>query len=197
MARSEGVFHAVPSGSIYWDLLAEWVQSDPHIDALRTTNLCVHTLPPHFTPLTPHVPPHRLLRFSSTLRHLTCSRFSLIARRAAVIGTKTFHVLPPEAERFLDISPRPPHTNTSQIPISIAALFGSTSPPTAGHRAPPESDLDAETLSRYRAALVEAFKLPGACEARLGPGESLLVPEGWWHSAEGVETGVGINAWFR
>lgn len=201
MGRSGREFHAVPSGSVYWHLLAGWVRKDlrqypiHHISA-------GFTLYPSYTTHSSH---HRTPLVKHFLRLLSCSRFplpasrsSLIAHRTVVIGTKTFHVLPPGAERFLDINPRPPHTNTSQIPISVSALFGSTSLPTAGHPAPPpEPELDAGTLSRYRAALAEAAKLPGACEASLGPGQSLLVPEGWWHSAEGIETGVGINAWFR
>ncbi|RSH87252.1 hypothetical protein EHS25_003161 [Saitozyma podzolica] len=167
------------------------------------------------------LPPHPIFdRDTPSLPHFSCGPRGEVYRRtlwvgpggsftpfhrdpyigiySQIIGTKTFHILPPEAERLLDINPRPPHTNTSQIPISVSALFGSASPPTAGHPAPPpEPESNAETLSQYRAALAEASKLPGACEARLGPGESLLVPEGWWHSAEGIETGVGINAWFR
>jgi lysine-specific demethylase 8 len=52
-------------------------------------------------------------------------------------------------------------------------------------------------MERYRDRLKRAFDVDGACEVVLGEGESVLVPEGWWHSAEGLSTGVGVNAWFR
>jgi lysine-specific demethylase 8 len=106
---------------------------------------------------------------------------------ALVIGSKRFHVLPPEAADLLDVCKQPPHTNTSQIPASVSSILSE----------PSSSEESDDSLERYRAALRKAFGLPGASEAVLGPGTSLLVPEGWWHSAEGETTGVGINAWFR
>ena len=66
----------------------------------------------------------------------------------------------------------------------------------ANQKAP--EDIHPEAFSRYQRDLVEAFSLDGACEATLEAGESILVPEGWFHSAEGGSgPGIGVGAWFR
>lgn len=59
------------------------------------------------------------------------------------------------------------------------------------------SDIPPEKMDRYRDHVKRAFEVDGACEVELGEGDSVVVPEGWWHSAEGISTGVGVNAWFR
>lgn len=59
------------------------------------------------------------------------------------------------------------------------------------------ADIPADKMEHYRDRLKRAFDVEGACEVELDSGESVLVPEGWWHSAEGLSTGVGVNAWFR
>lgn len=52
-------------------------------------------------------------------------------------------------------------------------------------------------VEKHNSALVEAAEIDGSCMVDLEPGESVLVPEGWFHSAEGLSAGVGVNAWFR
>lgn len=107
-----------------------------------------------------------------------------------MIGRKRFFVLPPEAAAELELSPEPRHKNTSTIPLPVSRLLAS--------EAPSEPDIPYQTLERYRRVLKDLSEQPGACQAELGPGDSLLVPEGWWHSAEGEDgPGVGVNAWFR
>lgn len=110
-----------------------------------------------------------------------------------IVGRKVFHLVPPEAERVL----RPGkgvHANTSAVPVSVRRVLqekegeeeeGEGQPLTKGE----EAD--------SRAVLAEALAMPGACVAQLGPGDSVLIPQGWWHSAEGESVGVGVNAWFR
>ncbi|KAK1924289.1 hypothetical protein DB88DRAFT_489710 [Papiliotrema laurentii] len=110
-----------------------------------------------------------------------------------VIGSKTFYVLPPEAAPLLDPSTDPRHTNTSTIPIPVSSLFPNSSQELQGI-----DDIPPRIINRSREKLEEAFKLPGASTVSLQAGESVLVPEGWWHSAEGGDTaGIGVGAWFR
>ena len=107
-----------------------------------------------------------------------------------VMGNKTFFVLPPEAADSLQPSTVPQHTNTSTVPISVTRIFSEAD--SEGEMIPPH------TLERFRAQLIKAFALPGACQVMLTAGESILVPQGWWHSAEGIDgPGIGVGAWFR
>ncbi|KAK4690009.1 hypothetical protein P7C73_g121, partial [Tremellales sp. Uapishka_1] len=95
------------------------------------------------------------------------------------------------AERFLDPSPIQIHSNTSRIPIPISRLF-----PT--HSGAVNKDLPLEIVNKLGDHLKKAFAMPGACQVDLSAGESVLVPEGWWHSAEGTHgPGVGVGGWFR
>ncbi|WWD17183.1 hypothetical protein CI109_101621 [Kwoniella shandongensis] len=117
-----------------------------------------------------------------------------------IIGKKTFHILPPEARHHLDISALPRHTNTSQIPLPVSRIFSPTSlsPFSSKDDLDDLSDLPPDTVASTRVELERAFELPGACQVDVNAGESVLIPEGWWHAAEGVEgAGVGVNAWFR
>lgn len=52
-------------------------------------------------------------------------------------------------------------------------------------------------VERHASALAEAAEIDGSCVVDLEPGDSVLVPEGWFHSAEGLSAGLGVNAWFR
>jgi lysine-specific demethylase 8 len=60
-------------------------------------------------------------------------------------------------------------------------------------------DLHPLLIERSQKNLAKAFAIEGACKVNLRAGESVLVPEGWWHSAEGGKDGpgVGVGAWFR
>lgn len=120
----------------------------------------------------------------------------------AVIGRKRFQLVPPSAAHHLAISTRAPYTNTSTIPISVSTIAAHTS---SGPRTNPAAadvdqdltDLPDGNIAQYANMLRAAFAADGACSAELGPGESVLIPEGWYHSAEGLDIGVGVNAWFR
>ncbi|WWC70126.1 uncharacterized protein I206_104073 [Kwoniella pini CBS 10737] len=113
-----------------------------------------------------------------------------------IVGKKTFHVLPPEAAQFLSPSNLARHTNTSQIPIPVSRIL-----PTTPDSIPDRKDLvdlPQGILDTCYTQLKKAFALEGACAVDLNEGESVLVPEGWWHTAEGGnEPGVGVGAWFR
>jgi lysine-specific demethylase 8 len=103
-----------------------------------------------------------------------------------VAGGKVFHLVPPEV-RFATSAVR---NNTATVPVSVRRILDG------------EGEGEGEELPRaereeYRALLDDAFARDGACEVRLGPGDSVLIPPGWWHSAEGESVGVGVNAWFR
>jgi hypothetical protein len=111
-----------------------------------------------------------------------------------VVGKKRFHILPPDAAHLLEPSTSPSQKNTSTIPIPVSRI----SNPINMEDEPEVKDIPPVTLSRYRKSLEEAFRLPGACEVDVSAGESVLVPEGWWHSAEGLDgPGVGVGVWFR
>lgn len=111
-----------------------------------------------------------------------------------VLGSKTFYVLPPDAASVLDPSTDPRHANTSTIPLPVSALFTPSGGPSAGAM----DEFPPRILERARANLSKAFEMAGASTVKLQEGESVLVPEGWWHSAEGGDgPGVGVGAWFR
>ncbi|OCF41874.1 hypothetical protein I317_04284 [Kwoniella heveanensis CBS 569] len=112
-----------------------------------------------------------------------------------IIGNKTFHVLPPEAAQYLSPSNLPRHTNTSQIPLPVSRIFSSNIP---GAVAQDLADLPRDIVRTYQDQLKKAAAVDGACVVELEAGDSVLVPEGWWHAAEGGDgPGVGVGAWFR
>lgn len=95
---------------------------------------------------------------------------------------------------MLDPSSDPRHANTSTIPLPVSALF----PPDNAPSAKATDEMPPRILDRARTNLTKAFEMPGASTVKLQEGESVLVPEGWWHSAEGGDgPGVGVGAWFR
>ena len=123
-----------------------------------------------------------------------CLLQSPLNEAITVVGRKSFNILPPAAKALLDPSTNPLQGNTSIIPISIARIFADTSDSSNSSADDPPPD----EIQRYRKQLKEAFELPGACQVDLAAGESVLVPEGWFHSAEGIGgPGVGVGAWFR
>ncbi|WWC62115.1 uncharacterized protein I303_104705 [Kwoniella dejecticola CBS 10117] len=113
-----------------------------------------------------------------------------------IVGSKTFHVLPPDAAQYLSPSNLARHTNTSQIPLPVSRIFSN-----AAHmhqEKDDHADLPRGILDTCRSSLEKAFAMEGACAVELQPGDSVLVPEGWWHAAEGGDgPGVGVGAWFR
>lgn len=121
---------------------------------------------------------------------------ALLRLKTTVVGRKRFYIVPPHAARLLDLCPDPPHQNTSRIPIPVSTLM-----PESGARGgitPVNLDgVAPEEVEKHASALSEAAGIDGSCVVDLKPGESVLVPEGWFHSAEGLDAGVGVNAWFR
>lgn len=95
-----------------------------------------------------------------------------------MIGTKRLHIFPPSQHSHLYISITPPQTNTSLIP-----------------HPPSSASLDWAQYPMLQRALED--KRTVACE--VGPGESVLIPEGWYHCVESVGEGaaVSVNHWFR
>ncbi|GMK53905.1 hypothetical protein CspeluHIS016_0104910 [Cutaneotrichosporon spelunceum] len=104
-----------------------------------------------------------------------------------VVGKKVFHLLPPEVE-FQTSAVR---ANTASVPISVRRILGEGGGEGEGE------DVGPKEREEMRALLRDAFAREGACEVRLAAGDSVLIPPGWWHSAEGESVGVGVNAWFR
>lgn len=95
-----------------------------------------------------------------------------------VVGTKRLHIFHPAQHSHLYISITPPQTNTSLIP-----------------HPPSSSKLDWKQYPMLRRALEDVRTT--SCE--VGPGESVLIPEGWYHCVESVgdEPAVSVNHWFR
>lgn len=98
-------------------------------------------------------------------------------------GEKIFYLVPPQNEAHLAPAAGILR-NTSRVPVPISCLDAGEDMNDLEH--PPEV---------YRTMIREAAK--GGYTARLKAGDSLLIPMGWWHSAEGLGLGVGVNAWFR
>lgn len=97
-----------------------------------------------------------------------------------VSGKKVFHLAPPEAgcEDVLRVSESKLHGNTSVAPSYVRVLLAEE--------------------GEWKGRLEKAGSMDGACAAELEAGDSVLIPAGWWHTAEGVGgPGVGVNAWFR
>lgn len=90
-----------------------------------------------------------------------------------LLGQKVFHLAPPEAETLLKPN-KGWQENTSTMPVSVGAAKG-----------------------EWEDVIRRVAELDGACEVQLQQGDSVLIPAGWWHSAEGQSVGVGVNAWFR
>ncbi|ORX36577.1 hypothetical protein BD324DRAFT_626374 [Kockovaella imperatae] len=113
-----------------------------------------------------------------------------------ILGNKTFHLVPPSAAKDLKLSTNPLQKNTSTVPSPVSEYFSTQSPSAEG-----EIQIErrrGDHLSDTTDALIEALRCDGSCVAQLGPGQSVLIPEGWYHSAEGGDgPGVGVNAWFR
>lgn len=98
---------------------------------------------------------------------------------------KTVHLYPPSTPPHTLFLAPPPQQQTSRIPVSppnIAAL---------------------PDVHRW-AAFDEARKEERV--VRLERGDTVLIPEGWWHCVEGVGDGregeedtvrIGVNFWFR
>ncbi|ORY32796.1 hypothetical protein BCR39DRAFT_350713 [Naematelia encephala] len=125
-----------------------------------------------------------------------------------IIGSKRFRLLPPSASTYLKPSPNVPHTNTSTILLSSSNLLRSSLEPDillpSSNLLRPDDELDADddiqqsTIQEYREQLRGAFAQDGACQVTLKQGDSVLVPEGWWHEAEGLDgPGIGAGSWFR
>jgi hypothetical protein len=132
MGRSGGEFHAVPSGPVYWDLLAEWVQKDSCTGTLYATYL----LPLLFTPHTPHIPhpTDSSVQELCTLRLLSYSRFPPPACRFPLIALRSHrHQDVPHPPTRGRASPRyqsPPttHQHLSDPHLRLGALRLGVSP---------------------------------------------------------------------
>lgn len=115
-----------------------------------------------------------MLQPGSLLRKLIQPR----PRPPPVTGRKRLYIFPPRQHSHLYINPTPPQTNTSLIPTSPSS---------------PEFDTTRWPLLR-RALEDDQTRM---CE--LGPGESVLIPEKWYHCVESVgdEPAISVNHWFR
>ena len=69
----------------------------------------------------------------------------------------------------------PNHAATSEAGAPLAS--GAGAPPSSS---PPSSPLP-----------------PAAYSARLGPGDALFLPEGWWHAVASAELTVAVNYWWN
>ncbi|KLT38530.1 Clavaminate synthase-like protein [Cutaneotrichosporon oleaginosum] len=110
-----------------------------------------------------------------------------------IVGSKVFHLLPPHVEMARSAV----RANTATVPVSVRRILEGAEVSGESEGEGEGEELEPQERIRFRALLEEAFTHDGACEVRLGPGDSVLIPPGWWHSAEGESIGVGVNAWFR
>lgn len=97
-----------------------------------------------------------------------------------LVGSKVFHLAPPAAEKILEPN-RGWQENTSRLPVSVGKV----------------AELEGGEREKWGKVLKEISEMEGACVAELGVGDSVLIPAGWWHSAEGGSAGAGVNVWFR
>nr|XP_031863379.1 uncharacterized protein CI109_001254 [Kwoniella shandongensis]KAA5530451.1 hypothetical protein CI109_001254 [Kwoniella shandongensis] len=185
-------------GYLHKDWQRVWMPFGLFLDAF-ILNLIPSSSSPSLLPLA-YLAQSDILDTSPSLLETIPALPHFLVGKEKIIGKKTFHILPPEARHHLDISALPRHTNTSQIPLPVSRIFSPTSlsPFSSKDDLDDLSDLPPDTVASTRVELERAFELPGACQVDVNAGESVLIPEGWWHAAEGVEgAGVGVNAWFR
>ena len=46
-------------------------------------------------------------------------------------------------------------------------------------------------------ALDDLDALSAEATYRLGPGDGVFIPEGWWHQVDSVAGTIGVNFWFH
>lgn len=120
-----------------------------------------------------------------------------------VFGQKRIHLFPPYLSSNLYLSNHPLHLNTSTIPISSPPIPSSSYPPDSISKEPepidPENDSTRTQLFTTYPLLLPALLDTETRYLILNPGETLFIPEGWWHSVESVgeEGEVSVNHWFR
>jgi hypothetical protein len=102
-----------------------------------------------------------------------------------VVGTKYVRLYPPSAT--MHMRPRAPEhgvdmSNTSELDVGTLEGWDS-----------PDDDTDEETLEKLRNDLTGVEYR----ECILGPGDTLLIPIGWWHYVRSLSISFSVSFWWN
>ncbi|KAK3182318.1 hypothetical protein K4F52_006320 [Lecanicillium sp. MT-2017a] len=102
-----------------------------------------------------------------------------------VVGTKYVRLYPPSATSRM--RPRPPEngvdmSNTSELDIGVLEGWDQ-----------PSTEIDEETMVKLR----EEVRDIEYHECILGPGDTLLIPIGWWHYVRSLSISFSVSFWWN
>ncbi|KEY70997.1 hypothetical protein S7711_00833 [Stachybotrys chartarum IBT 7711] len=102
-----------------------------------------------------------------------------------VVGTKYVRLYPPSATPRM--RPRPPErgvdmSNTSELDVGVLEGWD-----------PPPEHVDGEALAEMR----EGLRGVGYWECVLAPGETLVIPIGWWHYVRSLSVSFSVSFWWN